>query len=146
MDSYKSYWNSSAHNSVVWLDGVDQDVYEVESRVPLPRPFPFTSVLNEKNAVVVQTQISHINHRENGHLLKVVSKISLPTPPYTLEHARVTQTELMRESFRHNQEVGELLQRQEELQERLAEEARAREQLALELHRAEGKARWRGRA
>uniref|UniRef100_A0A8C4Z5L0 Pericentrin/AKAP-450 centrosomal targeting domain-containing protein n=1 Tax=Gadus morhua TaxID=8049 RepID=A0A8C4Z5L0_GADMO len=62
-----------------------------------------------------------------------------------LEHARVTQTELMRESFRHNQEVGELLQRQEELQERLAEEARAREQLALELHRAEGKARWRGR-
>ncbi|CAL8365210.1 unnamed protein product, partial [Arctogadus glacialis] len=55
-----------------------------------------------------------------------------------LEHARVTQTELMRESFRHNQEVGELLQRQEELQERLAEEARAREQLALELHRAEG--------
>jgi hypothetical protein len=84
MDSYKSYWNSSAHNSVVWLDGVDQDVYEVESRVPLPRPFPFTSVLNEKNAVVVQTQISHINHRENGHLLKVVSKISLPTPPYTV--------------------------------------------------------------
>ncbi|XP_078146258.1 A-kinase anchor protein 9 isoform X1 [Centroberyx gerrardi] len=55
-----------------------------------------------------------------------------------LEHARVTQTELMRESFRHNQEMGELLQRQEELQERLAEEARAREQLALELHRAEG--------
>ncbi|XP_056154299.1 A-kinase anchor protein 9 [Lampris incognitus] len=55
-----------------------------------------------------------------------------------LEHARVTQTELMRESFRHNQEIGELLQKQEELQERLAEEARAREQLALELHRAEG--------
>ncbi|XP_037548691.1 A-kinase anchor protein 9 [Nematolebias whitei] len=55
-----------------------------------------------------------------------------------LEHARVTQTELMRESFRHNQEIGELLQKQEELQERLSEEARAREQLALELHRAEG--------
>ncbi|XP_029919471.1 A-kinase anchor protein 9 isoform X2 [Myripristis murdjan] len=55
-----------------------------------------------------------------------------------LEHARVTQTELMRESFRHNQEMGELLQKQEELQERLAEEGRAREQLALELHRAEG--------
>ncbi|KAM4631015.1 A-kinase anchor protein 9 isoform 1-T1 [Polymixia lowei] len=55
-----------------------------------------------------------------------------------VEHARVTQTELMRESFRHNQEMGELLQKQEELQERLAEEGRAREQLALELHRAEG--------
>lgn len=50
----------------------------------------------------------------------------------------MTQTELMRESFRHNQEMNELLQKQEELQERLSEEARAREQLALELHRAEG--------
>ncbi|KAJ3609746.1 hypothetical protein NHX12_024257 [Muraenolepis orangiensis] len=125
MDSYRSYWNSSAQNSVVWVDGEDQDVYEVESRVPLPRPFPLTSVLTEKNAVVVQTQISHISRRGHGHLLK-------------LEHARVTQTELMRESFRHNQEMGELLQRQEELQEQLAEEGRAREQLALELHRAEG--------
>ncbi|XP_061124051.1 A-kinase anchor protein 9 isoform X2 [Syngnathus typhle] len=55
-----------------------------------------------------------------------------------LEHAHITQTELLRESFRHNQEISELLQKQEELQERLAEEARAREQLALELHRAEG--------
>ncbi|XP_028978659.2 A-kinase anchor protein 9 isoform X3 [Esox lucius] len=55
-----------------------------------------------------------------------------------LEHARVTQTELMRESFRYNQEIGDLLRRQEELQDRLAEEGRAREQLALELHRAEG--------
>uniref|UniRef100_A0A3Q3AA44 A kinase (PRKA) anchor protein 9 n=1 Tax=Kryptolebias marmoratus TaxID=37003 RepID=A0A3Q3AA44_KRYMA len=55
-----------------------------------------------------------------------------------LEHAQVTQTELMRESFRHNQEIGELLQRQEELQERLSEEAQSRERLALELHRAEG--------
>ncbi|XP_028824948.1 A-kinase anchor protein 9-like isoform X4 [Denticeps clupeoides] len=55
-----------------------------------------------------------------------------------LEHARVTQTELMRESFRHNEEMQELLRKQEELQERLGEEARAREQLALELHKAEG--------
>ncbi|KAL3043728.1 hypothetical protein OYC64_003565 [Pagothenia borchgrevinki] len=137
MDSYRSYWNSGLQSST-WMEGEDQDVYEVESRVPLPRPFPICSTLNEKNAVVVQTQISHVNHRTKGHLLKVISKISLPTPPYTLEHARLTQTELMRESFRHNQEMNELLQKQEELQERLAEEARAREQLALELHRAEG--------
>lgn len=54
----------------------------------------------------------------------------------------MTQTELMRESFRHNQEMNELLQKQEELQERLSEEARAREQLALELHRAEGEFVW----
>ncbi|KAL1254810.1 hypothetical protein QQF64_012871, partial [Cirrhinus molitorella] len=55
-----------------------------------------------------------------------------------MEHARITQTELMREKFRHNEEMEELLRRQEELQERLLEEAQAREQLALELHRAEG--------
>lgn len=125
-------------HSTAWVEGEDQDVYEVESRVPLPRPFPICSTLNEKNSVVVQTQISHVNHRTNGHLLKVISRISLPTPPYTLEHAKLTQTELMRESFRHNQEMNELLQKQDELQERLSEEARTREQLALELHRAEG--------
>lgn len=83
MDSYRSYWNSSMQ-SMAWVEGADQDVYEVESRVPLPRPFPLCSTLTEKNAVVVQTQISHINHRTNGHLLKVISKISLPTPPYTV--------------------------------------------------------------
>ncbi|XP_042632082.1 A-kinase anchor protein 9-like isoform X1 [Cyprinus carpio] len=118
------------------------DVYEVESRIPLPRPFPLSHLLHEKNSVVVQTQISHVNRRDNSHLLKVVSKISLPTPPYTLEHAEVTQTELIREKFRQNEEMEELQRRQEELQERLCEEERAREQLALELHRAEGVCVW----
>lgn len=61
-----------------------------------------------------------------------------PSLSSQLEHARITQTELMRESFRHNQEMSELLQKQDELQDRLSEEARAREELALELHRAEG--------
>lgn len=70
--------------SSTWMEGEDQDVYEVESRVPLPRPFPLSSTLNERNAVVVLTQISHVNHRTNGHFLKVISKISLPTPPYTV--------------------------------------------------------------
>lgn len=83
MDSYRSYWNSSMQSST-WMEGEDQDVYEVESRVPLPRPFPLCSTLNDKNAVVVQTQISHVNHSTDGHLLKVISKISLPTPPYTV--------------------------------------------------------------
>ena len=57
---------------------------------------------------------------------------------FQLEHARVTQTELMRESFRHGEEMAELLRRQEELQESLNEEAKARQELALELHKAEG--------
>ena len=55
-----------------------------------------------------------------------------------LEHAKVTQTELMRESFRQKQEVTESLKCQEELRERLHEESRAREQLAVELSKAEG--------
>ncbi|XP_077007848.1 A-kinase anchor protein 9 isoform X17 [Tamandua tetradactyla] len=55
-----------------------------------------------------------------------------------LEHAKVTQTELMRESFRQKQEATESLKCQEELQERLHEESRAREQLAVELSKAEG--------
>ncbi|XP_030003529.1 A-kinase anchor protein 9 [Sphaeramia orbicularis] len=77
-----------------------------------------------------------ISRRLQTALEKMLMAISDSTNQ--LEHARLTQTELMRESFRHNQEMNELLQKQEELQERLSEEARAREQLALELHRAEG--------
>lgn len=83
MDSYRSYWNSQMQ-STTWVEGEDKDVYEVESRIPLPRPFPLSSDLNERNAVLVQTQISHVNNRTNGHLLKVISRISLPTPPYTV--------------------------------------------------------------
>lgn len=83
MDSYRTYWDSAVLRDR-WLDSQDMDIYEVESRIPLPRPFPLSHLLHEKNSVVVQTQISHINQRHNGHLLKVVSKISLPTPPYTV--------------------------------------------------------------
>ncbi|KAL0962245.1 hypothetical protein UPYG_G00337570 [Umbra pygmaea] len=76
----------------------------------------------------------------SSRLQAAVEKLLLAITETTnqVEHAKVTQTELMRESFRHNQEMGDLLRRQEELQDRLAEEGRAREQLALELHRAEG--------
>ncbi|XP_019718999.1 A-kinase anchor protein 9 isoform X2 [Hippocampus comes] len=76
----------------------------------------------------------------SGRLQTALEKMLMVITDTTnqVEHARITQTELMRESFRHNQEISELLQKQEELQERLAEEARARERLALELHRAEG--------
>ncbi|NXO06749.1 AKAP9 protein, partial [Oriolus oriolus] len=55
-----------------------------------------------------------------------------------LEHAKITQTELIRESFKKQQEATEFIRYQEELQERLNEETRAREQLALELSKAEG--------
>ncbi|XP_061206099.1 A-kinase anchor protein 9 isoform X1 [Neopsephotus bourkii] len=55
-----------------------------------------------------------------------------------LEHAKITQTELMRESFKRQQEATEFIKYQEELQEHLNEETKAREQLALELSKAEG--------
>ncbi|NWT49602.1 AKAP9 protein, partial [Erythrocercus mccallii] len=55
-----------------------------------------------------------------------------------LEHAKITQTELMRESFKKQQEATEFIRYQEDLQERLNEETKAREQLAFELSKAEG--------
>ncbi|XP_008046810.1 A-kinase anchor protein 9 isoform X2 [Carlito syrichta] len=66
-------------------------------------------------------------------LLEAISETSSQ-----LEHAKITQTELMRESFRQKQEATECLKCQEELRERLHEESRAREQLAVELSKAEG--------
>ncbi|KAM5203528.1 A-kinase anchor protein 9 isoform 5-T5 [Hipposideros larvatus] len=66
-------------------------------------------------------------------LLEAISETSSQ-----LEHAKVTQTELMRESFRQKQEATESLKCQEDLRERLHEESRAREQLAVELSKAEG--------
>ncbi|XP_039405237.1 A-kinase anchor protein 9 isoform X8 [Corvus cornix cornix] len=137
MDSYRTYWASNLFSGL-WTEGQEEDTYEVESRVPLPYPFPFTEHLDENNSVVVNTSIFHFSHKKNGHILKVVSKISLPTPPYSLEHAKITQTELMRESFKKQQEATEFIRYQEELQERLNEETKAREQLALELSKAEG--------
>lgn len=44
----------------------------------------------------------------------------------------------MRESFKKQEEAAEFIRYQEELQERLSEETKAREQLALELNKAEG--------
>ncbi|XP_056375007.1 A-kinase anchor protein 9 isoform X2 [Hyla sarda] len=55
-----------------------------------------------------------------------------------LAHAKVAQTELVRESLKRKQETTELLRCQEELHERLNEEAKVREHLALELSKAEG--------
>ncbi|XP_058035562.1 A-kinase anchor protein 9 isoform X4 [Ahaetulla prasina] len=58
-------------------------------------------------------------------------------PLIKLEHAKATQTELMQESFKWEHEATELTKCQEELQERFDEEVRTREQIALELSKAE---------
>ncbi|XP_036433742.1 A-kinase anchor protein 9 isoform X2 [Colossoma macropomum] len=80
--------------------------------------------------------LSSISSRLQSAVEKLLFTITETTSQ--LEHARVTQTELMREKFRHSEEIAELLRRQEELQERLQEEASARQRLALQLHNAEG--------
>ncbi|XP_038623617.1 A-kinase anchor protein 9 isoform X3 [Tachyglossus aculeatus] len=76
----------------------------------------------------------------SSRLQAAVEKLldAINTTSDQLEHARVAQTELLRESSRQTQEAAELLRCQEELQERLREEGKAREQLAEELSKAEG--------
>lgn len=83
MDSYRTYWASNLFGGL-WTEGQEEDTYEVESRVPLPYPFPFTEHLDDNNSVIVNTSIFHFSHKKNGHILKVVSKVSLPTPPYSV--------------------------------------------------------------
>ncbi|XP_053542007.1 A-kinase anchor protein 9 isoform X9 [Ictalurus punctatus] len=76
----------------------------------------------------------------SSRLQKVVEKlvITLTETQTRLEHARLTQTELMKEKFSHDQQITDLLIRQEELQQRLEEERAAREKLTQQLHHAEG--------
>ncbi|XP_061443901.1 A-kinase anchor protein 9 isoform X4 [Rhineura floridana] len=79
--------------------------------------------------------VLNISSRLQAAVEKLLETINETTNQ--LEHAKVTQTELMRESFKREQEATEFLRCQEELQERLDEEIKAREQLALELSKAE---------
>ncbi|NXP23820.1 AKAP9 protein, partial [Scytalopus superciliaris] len=80
--------------------------------------------------------ILNISPRLQAAVEKLLEAISETSDQ--LEHARITQTELVRESFKKQQEATEFIKYQEELQERLNEETKAREQLALELSKAEG--------
>uniref|UniRef100_A0A8C3K4D7 A-kinase anchoring protein 9 n=1 Tax=Calidris pygmaea TaxID=425635 RepID=A0A8C3K4D7_9CHAR len=80
--------------------------------------------------------ILNISSRLQAAVEKLLEAISETSNQ--LEHAKITQTELMRESFKKQQEATEFMKYQEELQERLNEETKAREQLALELSKAEG--------
>ncbi|XP_018605786.2 A-kinase anchor protein 9 isoform X2 [Scleropages formosus] len=111
---------------------------ETETDEGLETSQPLTETLVSGAEIQLENEecLMNISSRLQAAVEKLLVAINKTTSQ--LEHARVTQTELMRESFRHNEEMGELLRRQEELQEQVTEEAQAREQLALELHRAEG--------
>ncbi|NXV75387.1 AKAP9 protein, partial [Atlantisia rogersi] len=80
--------------------------------------------------------ILNISSRLQAAVEKLLEAISETSSQ--LEHAKIAQSELMRESFKKQQEATEFIKYQEELQERLNEEIKAREQLALELSKAEG--------
>ncbi|CAH2282417.1 A-kinase anchor 9-like isoform X15 [Pelobates cultripes] len=88
-----------------------------------------------------------INSEDEGRMLNIVTRLQgavekllevINDTSNQLEHAKAAQTELVRESIKRKQETSELLKIQDELQERLNEEAKAREHLALELSKAEG--------
>ncbi|XP_069585526.1 A-kinase anchor protein 9 isoform X2 [Ranitomeya imitator] len=81
-------------------------------------------------------QILNISTRLQAAVEKLLEAIT--DTSNQLAHAKAAQTELVRESIKRKQETTELLRCQEELQERLNEEAKAREHLALELSKAEG--------
>lgn len=83
MDSYRTYL-ATVKLRGSWLEEQDEDIYEVESRVPLPHPFPLCEHLDESNSVIINTSIFHFIHKRNGHILKLISKISLPSPPYSV--------------------------------------------------------------
>ncbi|NXP12484.1 AKAP9 protein, partial [Thinocorus orbignyianus] len=80
--------------------------------------------------------ILNISSRLQAAVEKLLEAISETSNQ--LEHAKITQTELMRESFKKQQQATEFIKYQEELQEHLNEETKVREQLALELSKAEG--------
>lgn len=81
MDSYRTYWASNICSSLRSEKSQEENTLEVESRVPLPYPFPFTDQLDDNNSVVLNT---YVKHKKNGNRLRIVSKISLPTPPYSV--------------------------------------------------------------
>lgn len=83
MDSYRTYLATSQLSGSC-LEDQEEDVCEVESRVPLPYPYPLSERLDDSNSVIINTSVFHFIHKRNGHIVKLISKISLPTPPYSV--------------------------------------------------------------
>ncbi|XP_074543123.1 A-kinase anchor protein 9 isoform X2 [Halichoeres trimaculatus] len=129
--SVESCTETSTEDVSLWSRGTEAD-----EGLELSQQIIDSLMLGAGTQLENEEHLMGISSRLQTALKKMLMAITDTTNQ--LEHAKMTQTELMRESFRHNQEINVLLQKQEELQERLLEEGRAREQLALELHRAEG--------
>ncbi|XP_048366813.1 A-kinase anchor protein 9 isoform X6 [Sphaerodactylus townsendi] len=124
--SYGSNLDSDVSN--VWSEVTDENL--VLSQYLAEHGFAGVEIDSENQELVL-----NINFRLQAAVEKLLEAINETTNQ--LEHAKATQTELMRESFKREEETTELLKGQEDLQERLDEEVKARQQLALELGRAE---------
>ncbi|XP_077346944.1 A-kinase anchor protein 9 isoform X3 [Lithobates pipiens] len=120
---------SGVKDEVLWSEATEEDLDE-----PLElteADFPGTGIGPEEEA-----QVLNISGRLQSAVEKLLEAINETSNQ--LEHAKAAQTELVRESLKRKQETTDLLRCQEELQERLNEEAKATEHLALELSKAEG--------
>ncbi|XP_040208302.1 A-kinase anchor protein 9 isoform X3 [Rana temporaria] len=120
---------SGLKDEVLWSEDTEEDL-----DVPLElteADFPGTGFGPEEEA-----QVLNISGRLQSAVEKLLEAINETSNQ--LEHAKAAQTELVRESLKRKQETTDLLRCQEELQERLNEEAKATEHLALELSKAEG--------
>ncbi|XP_054847856.1 A-kinase anchor protein 9 isoform X2 [Eublepharis macularius] len=128
--SFSSYHGSDLEGDVnnVWSDVTDESL--VLTQYLTEHGFAGVEIDSDSQELVL-----NINFRLQAAVEKLLEAINETTNQ--LEHAKATQTELMRESFKREQEATELLKVQEDLQERLDEEVKTRQQLALELGRAE---------
>ncbi|KAM6449906.1 A-kinase anchor protein 9 isoform 3-T3 [Liasis olivaceus] len=111
-----------SHDDTMWSEITDEG-------------FELTQFLGMEIDAKNEELILNINTRLQAAFEKLFETIN--ETANQLEHAKATQTELMQESFKWEHEATELTKCQEELQERFDEEVRAREQIALELSKAE---------
>ncbi|XP_072268937.1 A-kinase anchor protein 9 isoform X4 [Pyxicephalus adspersus] len=120
---------SGVKYEVLWSEATKEDL-DVSMHLT-EADFPEMGINPEE-----ETQVLNISGRLQSAVEKLLEAINETSNQ--LEHAKAAQTELVRESLKRKQETTDLLRCQEELQERLGEEAKAREHLALELSKAEG--------
>uniref|UniRef100_A0A8D2Q7L3 A-kinase anchoring protein 9 n=1 Tax=Varanus komodoensis TaxID=61221 RepID=A0A8D2Q7L3_VARKO len=118
-------------NELISLEGEDSSMWSEVADESFELSQYLGMEIDSKNEELVL----NISSRLQAAVQKLLETINETTNQ--LKHAKVAQTELMRESFKQEQEVTELLKSQEELQERFDEEVKVREQLALELSKAE---------
>ncbi|XP_032868417.1 A-kinase anchor protein 9 isoform X5 [Amblyraja radiata] len=126
-DSYQDT-DTEGDTTVPWSGGTTEEL-ELDHH--------FTQTIFSGGELDSETEelVLHVGTRLQVALEKLLEAIT--ETANQLAHARITRTKLVRDSVRQKELIAELRKRHEELQERVNEELKAREQLALELHKAE---------